>query len=199
MTAVYGSDFWKQDTLGIGVDSRVICMSIVLFGSSIMVLENCLYVARAIRAKRGGRKQAIEAMLCPAPFLLMALTGLAWAVLSPSDILARRPVLFMGTLGTFFSKTVTQLMLSHVSKTNYNPWGKTMCAAVVFMLGMVAYCVTTTASPEDMWAEDAGLVALTCLALVTYVHLVVQGVWEVKEALGIACFIITPPPKASRA
>jgi ethanolaminephosphotransferase len=121
------------------------------------------------------------------PILLLNAAAFAWILLSPSRILAHAPRMLLWAFAFVSAKLVTQVMLAHLTETEYHPYGKTVGMTLV-MLAHGGYLIY--AGLSEFLIEELLVWELFLVSFLSYAHLVVHAVWEVSAALGIRVFLI---------
>lgn len=113
-------------------------------------------------------------------------------------MLARHPRVLLWTIGLANCKLVTQIMLAHLCREEYHPFGKTI-ACLVVLLALAMIQLVWHLQGGFQWAaamEDLQLYFCFGLCLFSYIHLVWSMVVEVSRALGIYAFVITRKRRA---
>lgn len=121
-------------------------------------------------------------------------TFMAWAVLSPSDILGRYPRLMLWTVGISSAKLVTGIMLAHICDEAYHPFSRTiacLCTLLVHTCILLHWHQEGSLKQWQVQIEDLLLKEAFVILLASYVHMVYAIIHEVSRALGIYAFTIT--------
>ncbi|GAB9462761.1 hypothetical protein Gpo141_00000245 [Globisporangium polare] len=185
-TAVVGPQFWTQEALP-GWQVNTIFVLITAASSFFTIGVNAVNVFHAVRLRKDSMIVALTRL---APFCIINLLGVAWAIFSPSDIFAQYPRTFLWMLGLLNSKLVLHLMLAHLCGEEYHPFRKTL----VPIFYVAAHCGFSML--EGIYdAINEGLIVkeFFFLSLVSYIHIVITVVWEVKNVLDIGVFTIKKP------
>lgn len=126
------------------------------------------------------------------PICCTALVFYTWALSSPSDILTRRPFLFMGVFCLLYAQMTTKLMVCHVADQDFSPVGPTYCVA---MAALVAVVAGLRAQALDRSHEEPTLYAVGALCLGCYLHLLLSVSHEFTSILDIKVFRVKPKPQ----
>lgn len=152
---------------------------------------------------------AFNRLVPMAAFLVLAIW---WFVASPSDIFTRHPRLFLWTIGFLITKLTLHLMIAHVCAIEFHPLRRTIIPFFTLAFhGLLLWLVEKTEGQHDFATshsyrsslektlrrpfldslnERVMLVEFFVLAAVTYMHAVVNIVWELTHVLGRRMFSI---------
>lgn len=151
---------------------------------------------RLTAAERYESSLLVFAYRClPPAFVLWAFVY--WALLSPSEILIRRPRLLLWTIGISNAKLVTGIMLAHVCDEAYHPFSRTiacLCTLLVHVCIQLHWRHSSGGGAVPAWdvqLEDLLLTEAFALLLASYLHMIYAMIHEVSRALGIYAFTIT--------
>ncbi|GLD99572.1 hypothetical protein PINS_up008298 [Pythium insidiosum] len=192
LTAYLGPSFWLQESF-LGIQYNTLFVLSTVISSVPTVLVNARNVFHAVQARRDS---LAVAMTRTTPFFILNGLAAAWGLLSPSNIFAAYPRMFLWMLGLLNSKLVLHLMLAHLCGEEYHPFRKTL--APIFYVA--AHCgFSMLEGIYDSINEGLIVKEFFFLSFVSYVHIVITVVWEVKHVLGINVFTIPSTPKAKAA
>lgn len=199
-TAIVGAEWWIRD-LGKSLPFlgwvpvlhgipmyRVVLLFMIIFAVIPTITFNFYNVAKVVRARKGSMLLAF-AMLYPFAVLLGG--ALLWNYLSPSDLMAEYPHLFIGGTGLAFGFLVGRMVLAHLCD---EPKGlKTgMCMSLLYLPFAIANAISARLNDGIPWVDE-GLVLLGYCVFTAglYLHFAVSVIDEITTALGIYCFRIT--------
>lgn len=191
LTAYLGPSFWLEEIIP-GYQNNTVFLIITVAATIMTISVNTINVIHAVRLRRDSILVAFTRLT---PFYIVNIMAAAWAVLSPSDIFTAYPRLFLWMLGLLNSKLVLHLMLAHLCGEEYHPFRKTL----VPIFYVAAHCgFSMLEGIYDAINEALIVKEFFFLSLVSYVHIVITVVWEVKTVLGISVFTISTPSSESK-
>jgi ethanolaminephosphotransferase len=130
------------------------------------------------------------------PFLFLNCLALLWAQLSPTNILASHPRIYLWTIGLLNSKLVLHLMLAHLCGEEYHPFRKTL-VPIFYVAAHWAFSYGQGIYPVSQDTEVVLLKEFFFLAVAAYIHIVVTVIYEIKTVLNIPVFTISDKAKAT--
>ncbi|KAF1328624.1 Cdp-alcohol phosphatidyltransferase, partial [Globisporangium splendens] len=184
-TAWVGSQFWTQESIP-GFQNNSIFVIITAISSFFTIAVNGVNVLHAVRLANDSILVALTRLT---PFFILNSLAALWVMFSPSDIFSLYPRMFLWMIGLLNSKLVLHLMLAHLCGEEYHPFRKTL-VPIFYVAAHCGFCML-----EGIYdAINEGLIVreFFFLSLVSYVHIVITVVWEVKNVLDIGVFTIRP-------
>ncbi|KAF5399096.1 CDP-alcohol phosphatidyltransferase [Paragonimus heterotremus] len=130
----------------------------------------------------------IEALRPFVPMLILMTFSIAWAVFSPTDMVNRRPRLFLYCLVTVASNVCCELILAQMSKSRapvYN-W-----LVMVYSLVVCGLCLNR----HTLWIarmELSCLVLLSCYVTLKHLTYAINLVLEIANTLNVPVFRVKP-------
>jgi len=210
--ALFPPAFWTAPVAALGGLRRNQCMVVLTcVASLITAICNGVKIFWAVAAKRRLEREAARsrsqkltvkqlqesshwvAATRSVPTVLIFGAFGVWLLVSPSDILGRRPRLVLWAMGITNSKLATGIMLSHICDQEYHPWCRTiacLCTLLVHLFTQIWRHRYGT-QPLDQPSEDLLLYEAFWIVFLSYGHMVYAMVYEVSRALGIYAFTIT--------
>uniref|UniRef100_K3WTS5 CDP-alcohol phosphatidyltransferase n=1 Tax=Globisporangium ultimum (strain ATCC 200006 / CBS 805.95 / DAOM BR144) TaxID=431595 RepID=K3WTS5_GLOUD len=184
-TAWVGSQFWTQEIIP-GFQNNSVFVIVTAISSFFTIAVNGVNVLHAVRLANDSILVALTRLT---PFFILNSLAALWVVFSPSDIFSQYPRMFLWMIGLLNSKLVLHLMLAHLCGEEYHPFRKTL-VPIFYVAAHCGFCML-----EGIYdAINEGLIVreFFFLSLVSYVHIVITVVWEVKNVLDIGVFTIRP-------
>lgn len=136
----------------------------------------------------------LRALCLLLPFSMIILFSILWIGFSPDGIFQKNPRIVTWTVGLFFCKLVTHLMIAHLCAAEYFPLRRTLIPPAVFAIHLGAEYMQGN---EMLINESTLLYEFFALSLIAYAHLVFCVIDEMKTVLGVYCFSITVKPKVT--
>ena len=192
--ALFPPAFWTAPVAALGGLRRNQCMVVLTcVASLITAICNGVKIFWAVAAKRRLEREAARsrsqkltvkqlqesshwvAATRSVPTVLIFGAFGVWLLVSPSDILGRRPRLVLWAMGITNSKLATGIMLSHICDQEYHPWCRTiacLCTLLVHLFTQIwrhRYGTQPLDQPsEDLLLYEAfWIVFLSCAACAT--------------------------------
>ncbi|KDO22507.1 hypothetical protein SPRG_11691 [Saprolegnia parasitica CBS 223.65] len=186
-TAIMGPSFWLQEsTILPGVLHNTIFLGVMIASSTFTVLANLINVIKTVHAQKGSFLIALTRLT---PFAILNGLALLWAILSPANIKAIHPRMFLWTIGLLNSKLVLHLMLAHLCGEEYHPFRKTL-VPIFYVAAHWGFSHWQGIYPVQKETETLFLNEFFFISFVAYIHIVVSVIYEVKTALGITVFTV---------
>ena len=180
--------FWTTRVAAFGELRRNQCVLVVTCIASLITAAcNAVNVFRAVASKRRmerevarsrSRKLTVKqlqessvwvAATRSVPTVLVFGAFGVWLLVSPSDILRRRPRLVLWAMGITNSKLATGIMLSHICDQEYHPWCRTvacLCTLLVHLFIQI-WRHRYDSQPLDQPSEDLLLFEAFWLVLIS--------------------------------
>lgn len=189
--AVLPTSFWTARVAALGgLRLNQCALGMALVAAVITAVCNAVNVCKAVvhkrrlerevarsRSRKLTVKQLQESSVWVAatrsvPTVIFFSAFCLWLIVSPSDILGRRPRLVLWTMGITNSKLATGIMLSHICDQEYHPWCRTvacLCTLLVHLFTQIWQHYYGTQrldqSSEDLLLYEAfWLVLISCAA-----------------------------------
>nr|CCA25449.1 CDPalcohol phosphatidyltransferase putative [Albugo laibachii Nc14] len=183
ITGIFGPGFWIQEWF-MGFQNNTLFLFTVI-GTTVMTLMiNAKNVLHAVQSRNDSILVAITRL---GPFIITNGMGVLWALFSPSKIFEHYPRLFLWMLGLLSNKLVLHLMLAHLCGEEYRPFRKTL-VPIFFVAAHCAFSVLQ--GFHEVINEALFIKEFFFLSLISYVHIVISVIYEVKNVLGIPVFTI---------
>jgi ethanolaminephosphotransferase len=178
---VMGSSFWLQPVAGIPLNSFVVALFSLM--SFVTACSNLYNVYKASPEKFASRAFTLISL-----YYIVATMGITF-FLSPSNVYAQAPRLFLYFIGFSFAKLVGHIQVAHVAHMPFNQFRINLWIPfTIWNINTFLGFITKGGCLNELTL----LYVLTAWAVIAYAGFTVNIINEFTTVLGIRCFKVKP-------
>jgi len=181
VTGILGTNIWTEKMGSYKLNE----IALVLF-AVLALFNSLLNVISAVRRTKGKMSPFVNLIT----LIYMIVIALVVCYLSPSNVISRKPRILIYFFGFIFSKLVGLLQVSHVTRTPFNQFNRTIFTPITLLLKNVLIGYFLGECPFN---EDRLIDILCIFAILSYAHFAFNVIRQFCGILNIRVFSVDKP------